>query len=139
MSGFEISGMDAFSRDWEELITRMPDEVEKMMRKEGRRFTKDVNTKLPSEYESGKTKIPKKWKLTPVRSAGVATSIEIRNTSPVWHLVENGHRIRNRKGGPELGFVPGKKAGEKTRMEWDEKFPDDVKKWFDEQAEKSRL
>lgn len=99
---------------------------------------------------------------------GYTVRVNISNKAPHFHLIENGHmkviapqayamhlkreqrsaestrkrpkKIRGAKFKTESrGFVPGKHYCEKTRNEWQEKFPQEVEKFVDKMLKDRRL
>lgn len=92
---FEIKGLDELSRDFEKVLSKYPDQTEKWAYRQAGNFTKDVNTKFPPEYDQGKRPIAKEWHRSREKATfgGYTIGIEIQNTAPHWHLVENGHQL----------------------------------------------
>lgn len=143
---FELRGAEELARDFQKVVADYPDESAKEVFRLSGVFTKDVNKKMPASYQNGKKSIPKKWRRTRARALGgkgAVVSVEIQNTAPHWHLVENGHEVwatpemyaalktgKLKKGKTEgdsrrksqklknYGFAPGKHYCEKTRDEW---------------------
>ena len=128
---FEIRGLEDLQRDIENVVVKHPDEVNKKMKSLGNQFKKDCNAKMPANYHSGKRAIPKSWEIRSEQQAHVVTEVQIRNKAPHFHLVENGHEkyIRGKSTG---GFVPGKHYAERTRQEYEDKFPDEIEEFLDE-------
>ena len=78
---------------------------------------------MPSSYKSG-AKGLKRWKTTKNYSpSGMIASVAVTNKAPHFHLVENGHR-KFINGVDTGGFVEGKHYAEKTREEYESKYPD---------------
>ena len=145
---FELDGMEDLQKDFQKMLQEYPDESEKEVFRLGGVFAKDVNTKMPTEYSSGKRPIPDSWHRTRARSSfgGYTVDIEVENTAPHWHLVENGHEVKadpamyaayksgrldhskskrtakSRSKNPKLqkmGWAPGLGFCQKTRDEWE--------------------
>lgn len=116
-------GLEGLMSDMQGLISKAPDELNKAVEKTAREWTKDCNSKMPSTYKDGKTSL-KKWKTKKeYTSLGIIASIEVTNKAPHFHLVENGHR-KFIHGVDTGGFVEGKHYAEKTRAEYESKYPE---------------
>lgn len=150
---FHFEGLEELQRDIGKCVSRYPDQTEKELFRLAGVFTKDVNAKMPGSYASGKRPIPSEWHRTRdsgFGGGGFSVGVEIRNSAPHWHLVENGHVLKGdpamyaaKMGGKldsskghrqaksrsknanlrTLGFVPGRHYCENTRQEWNGKFP----------------
>lgn len=130
--GFEISGLEELEEDLEAVVSRYPDETAAWLRKEANQWKKDCNSKGYSRYTDGKRPIPKSWKTEKEENiVHEVNSVSIRNTSPHFHLVENGHR-KVLWGKETGGFVPGKHYAEQTRAEWQDKFPEHAERYVDQ-------
>ena len=164
---FSFEGMDELKNDFQKLLKEYPDETEKEVYRLAGVFSKDVNKKMPAEYSSGDVKrpLPKSWKRTREKSIGgsYTVGVEVQNTAPHWHLVENGHvlkgnpqmakakaegkldskkgRKKSKKGNSKvLGWVPGKGYCLKTREEWDNGvYAGHLKKFIDKMAKGHNL
>lgn len=158
---FHFEGLDELAADISKCVSKYPDETEKEVFRLAGAFTKDVNAKMPGSYESGKRPIPKEWhrkRDSGFSGGGYSVSVEIQNTAPHWHLVENGHVVKadpkmfaaktggrldrnkshrtakSRSKNPNLrvlGFAPGRHYCENTRREWDSKFPAQISPFLD--------
>ena len=116
-------GLEGLMSDMQGLISKAPDELNKAVEKTAREWTKDCNSKMPSTYKDGKNSL-KKWKTKKeYTSLGIISSVEVTNKAPHFHLVENGHR-KFIHGVDTGGFVEGKHYAEKTRAEYETKYPD---------------
>jgi bacteriophage protein of unknown function (DUF646) len=116
-------GLEGLISDMQGLISKAPDELNKAVEKTAREWTKDCNGKMPSTYKDGKNSL-KKWKTKKeYTSLGIISSIEVTNKAPHFHLVENGHR-KFIHGVDTGGFVEGKHYAEKTRAEYESKYPE---------------
>lgn len=125
MAGFDIDfhGLDS---DLDKVTTAYPDETASFMRKEANKWKKDCNDKGYGKYTGGKRPIPKSWKTTKEENIlHQVNAVEIQNKSPLFHLLENGHR-KWFMGHDTGGYVPGKHWAEQTRGEWQTKFGDHV-------------
>lgn len=159
-----IEGAEELKTDIEKLIGTYRSDVVSGLRKCAKDFTKDVNAKYPSDYMKGDRPIPKAWKIEAQKSAftGITQSVEVRNTAPHFHLVENGHKglvpigkfgksygenakkkKRRRKGTTpmkDIGFVAGRHQCKTTRDEWaGGKFVSEMTAQVDEILKKNDL
>lgn len=159
---FHFEGLEELQKDISTCVKRYPDETEKEVYRLAGKFTKDVNDKMPGSYANGKRPIPKEWHRTRASAfsgGGYSVAVEIENTAPHWHLVENGHVVkavperyaalkagkldgskgrrkyaRSRSKNPKLktlGFAPGRHYCENTRREWDSEFPGYISVYLD--------
>lgn len=128
-------GLDDLLSDMQDLITKAPDELNTAVIKVAKDWSKDCNDKMPSGYsgksiknEEGKRVVNKaslkRWKTKiTYNSLGMVSNVEVVNRAPHFHLVENGHR-KVLFGHDTGGFVPGKHYAEKTRKEYESKYPE---------------
>lgn len=119
-----IDGVDELAAEMRQMAERYPDQCNSAMRKVAKEFREDVNSQFPGHYATGKRPFAKNWKTKYETSAfGVITEATVYNKAPHWHLVENGHRkfIHGRSTG---GFVPGKHYAERTRADFESRYPD---------------
>lgn len=168
---FSFDGLDELRDDFNQLLSKYPDDTEKEVYRLAGVFTKDVNGKMPSEYSAGKDGLSKSWHRSREKATfgGYTVGVEIENTAPHWHLVENGHEVkadpqmfaaykagkldhskssgsskhksRNRSSKLKvLGWAPGKGYCQKTRDEWEGgEFAGYVGKFVDKLKEKHNL
>ena len=123
MESIHFIGLESLLEDMQSIVTQAPDELNKAVVKTANAWTKDCNSKMPSSYKSG-TKSLKKWKIKKnYSSTGMLSSVEVTNKAPHFHLVENGHR-KFINGVDTGGFVEGRHYAEKTRAEYESKYPD---------------
>lgn len=123
MESVHFIGLDGLLEDMQSMLSRVPDDVNKAVIKTAKDWTKDCNAKMPSSYKDG-SKGLKRWKTKKnYGSTGMIASIEVTNKAPHFHLVENGHR-KFINGVDTGGFVEGKHYAEKTRAEYESKYPD---------------
>lgn len=116
-------GLDGLLKDMQSVITQAPDELNSAVEKIAKAWTKDCNAKMPSSYKSG-AKGLKSWKTKKnYGPTGIVANVEVTNKAPHFHLVENGHR-KFINGVDTGGFVEGKHYAEKTRVEYESKYPD---------------
>ena len=146
----DFNGLD---KDIATVINKYPDETEKFMRKEATKWKKDCNDNGYGKYtgatENSRLKkkgiekkikpISKCWKT--VKEENIwhqVNEVQIQNKSQIFHLLENGH-VKWLFGKNTGGYVPGKHWAEKTREEWKQTFPSDVKGHVDEMLGRHNL
>ena len=123
MESVHFIGLESLLEDMQSMVTQSPDELNDAVIKTAKAWTKDCNAKMPSSYKNG-TKGLKRWKTTKNYSpSGMIASVEVTNKAPHFHLVENGHR-KFIHGVDTGGFVEGKHYAEKTRAEYESKYPE---------------
>lgn len=167
--GFELGGLEELAADIERCLEEYPEETSKKVYNLSGKFTKDVNAKFPGRYNHGKRPLSKNWKREREQTVftGYTIRVNVSNKSPHFHLVENGHelyitperyaamkagkitfkdaihygkrRTKESKGMVRAGFVPGKHYCEKTRNEWQEKYPDEIEKFLDKMLKDRNL
>lgn len=115
----QMNGADELMEDMKTLAEDSPRELLDSLFKVAENFNDDVNEKMPGKYSE---KI-KKWK---VRGAIDTTGIFATSTNkaPHFHLVEDGHAKYDFHGHYTGGFVPGRHYAERTRQEYEEKYPE---------------
>lgn len=115
----QMKGADELMEDMKTLAEDSPRELLDSLSKVAENFNDDVNKKMPGKYSE---KI-KEWK---VRGAIGTTGIFATSTNkaPHFHLVENGHAKYDFHGHYTGGFVPGRHYAERTRQEYEEKYPE---------------
>lgn len=128
---FMIQGLNELQEDISEVMAHYPDELNAKMKQVGKEFTKDCNTRMPSDYQSGKRPIPKSWKIEIDQVRHVVNQTYIKNIAPHFHLVENGHR-KFINGVDTGGFVAGKHYVEKTVAQYEEEFPEKMEEFLNE-------
>jgi hypothetical protein len=129
---FEVkfTGLDELQIRLEEVRTKYPFREEEILLKLG----KTLKTMAIARTPTGKHKkhLKSKYKLSSVYyGQGGASSISLTNTSPLFHLVEKGHVVKNKSGGPTLGFAPGVHMLENSMLEMDNVVPALVETWLD--------
>lgn len=135
MESIRFIGLDGLLEDMRSMVSKVPDEFNNAIINTAKAWIKDCNAKMPSSYsgvstvdEEGERKVNKaslkRWKITKNYSpTGMIASVEVTNKAPHFHLVENGHR-KFINGVDTGGFVQGKHYAEKTRAEYESKYPD---------------
>ena len=128
---FEIkfSGLEGLQTKLEEVRAKYPYKEEEILLKLGATLKASAKDKTPTG--PSKKHLRNQYKLSKVNYDKDGTNITMTNTSPLFHLVEKGHIIKNKKGGPTLGFAPGKHMVETAMMELDQTIPAIVGTWLD--------
>lgn len=122
----DFHGLD---KDFQSLIDEFPEESEKYLREQANKWKKDCNEKGYKNYTGGKKPIPKSWKIEMEKDLLYrATAVSVTNKSPLFHLLENGHR-KWLFGHDTGGFVPGKHYAERTREEFGDSFGENTDKF----------
>ena len=112
---FELDGLDDLAKDLQKASSLYPDETKKAMKSLALRFVKDVQSEEP-DYD--KVLATKKWKREVEASANNGRiQVNITNTHPLHHLLENGHE-KYFMGRHIGGWVPGKHYTDRTRQDW---------------------
>ena len=112
---FDLDGLDDLAKDLQKASSLYPDETKKAMKSLALRFVKDVQSEEP-DYD--KVLATKKWKREVEASANNGQiQVNITNTHPLHHLLENGHE-KYFMGKHIGGWVSGKHYTEQTRQEW---------------------
>ncbi len=127
MTRLEINGADELIADMKAMIEEYPAEASKALFKIAEDFNKDVNSKYPGYYKtSGKASLTR-WKVEGAKD-GNSHFVTSTNRAPHFHLVENGHDKYDFHGHYTGGFVPGRHYAEKTRNEYEKKYPEKIEK-----------
>lgn len=128
---FEITyvGIEDLKTRIDAVRSRYPYKEEEILGKLGKTLKASAKEKTPVGKSSKHLK--DQYKLSKVEYDKDGSLISMTNTSPLFHLVENGHVVKNKKGGPELGFVPGKHMVETAMIELDQSMPVIVNAWLD--------
>lgn len=107
---YKIEGLDAFERTLlRTLEVKYPEEVEKKLTELANELMEAAQARTPI----GPDKKPKsqrmkyRWRVGKVRKKGDEFFIEVKNTAPHAHLVDDGHRMVT-KDGKTVGYVEGK-------------------------------
>jgi len=128
---FEVKfeGISNFKAKLEEVRARYPYKEEEILLKLGGMLKASSKDKTP--LGGDKKHLRDQYKLSKVNYEKDGSNITMTNKSPLFHLVENGHEIKNKKGGPSLGFVPGKHMVETAMIELEQVIPTVVDAWLD--------
>lgn len=126
----KFEGLSEFQKKLQEVEKKYPFESDEELKKLGKSLRKKSQDKTPVG-KSGKLK--KAYKLSGVQySTGGNSFISMTNASPVFHLIEKGHKQTD-KGGNTVGkgYVPGKHMVENSVTELDKEMEAELNKWMD--------
>lgn len=136
---FETTELDRYAREILKIAQNdMPRETKKFIRTEGRKLrtaTRKKARKRVKKKTGNYLKGIKSGKAYIYRGNG-GLSIRVYAGKPAYHghLIEYGHIIKNKKGGPELGFVRGFNVFDEAGKEFQSEFFSDTEKFIDEIA-----
>lgn len=134
MVRLEFEGTDELINDMKKLVSDYPKEASDALFEVAKSFGEDVNAKMPSDYSD---KI-RKWKIKGAKT-GNSSYVTSTNKAPHFHLVENGHAKYDFHGHYTGGFVPGKHYAERTREEYQDKYPDMITSRIEEMINQHNL
>jgi len=130
----EIKGLDAFERTLiKTLEIKYPEEVKKKLVELAEELKEAAQARTPI----GPDKKPKskrmkyRWKVGKVRKKGNELFIEVKNTAPHAHLVEDGHRMVT-KDGKTVGYVEGKHMLLISVRQLEENLTPKLQAWLDQ-------
>jgi len=132
---FEVKfeGINNFQAKLEEVRAKFPFKEEEILLKLGATLKTSAKDKTPTGKD--KKHLINQYKLSKVNYEKDGSNIIMTNKSPLFHLIENGHKIvkggKLDKGGTEIGFVEGKHMVEKAMIELDQVLPTVVDAWLD--------
>ena len=129
--GLEINGLDVMQKKLKYVATHYPYESELLLKKMGNKFRTSVKHKTPDSGLISKRKLTKSYRVSKVQGAGKDLYVELRSTSPHFHLVERGHKIVDKNGKDTGKRVQGKHMVEQTALEYQKEFPKVVEKMVD--------
>lgn len=138
----KIEGLTDFQNDLLSVEKNAEKAFKEAMRTTGNKATRLVRKKAKLLVKKKTGNYHKSFKRGKVFIDPVGDiTVRVLNTSQHAHLIEDGHIVRNRKGGPELGFVKGKKVIEKGIKEFEEKREDvkELSKALDTLLAKNKL
>lgn len=112
----------------EALVSRYPDQANDAMREAAKEWKQSCNDKFPAYYSKGVKPFPKNWKSTAeYTNLGLIGTLTVSNKAPHFHLVEEGH-AKWLWGKNTGGYVPGKFYAERTRAEFESRYPEIMEK-----------
>lgn len=143
---FELEGLDEFEKQLINTIeVKFPKEVEKVLKNMATKLYTRVYGKTPVSdkeyfyYKGSKTKKTKnkhmkyRWKIGNVKKKRGQFFIEVKNTAPHAHLVEDGHIAENGR------FVKGNKILEISTKELEKQLPSHLRSWLNEMLKELSL
>ena len=134
MIRLEFDGADELMADIQKLVSDYPKEASNALFEVAENFNEDVNAKMPGSYGN---KI-RKWKIAGAKE-GISSFVTSANRAPHFHLVENGHAKYDFHGHYTGGFVPGRHYAERTRQEYQEKYPELISGKIEKMLKKHNL
>lgn len=137
-----LNGLSDFQRDLMKTEKNLEKAMKESVRVSGNKAVAHVRKKARSEVGKVTGNYHKKWKRGKVFTGqDGAITTRVINSSTHAHLIENGHVITNEKGGPSLGFVPGKKVLERGMSEYNSTadFTNVLSDSIDKLLEKNKL
>jgi hypothetical protein len=125
----KFEGLSEFQQKLQEIEKKYPFETEVELKKLGKNLKKNAQDKTPKKTG----KLRKAYELSNVEySTGGSSFITMTNTSPIFHLVERGHKQTDKKGNVVgKGFVPGVHMVENSVTELDNEMEAEINKWMD--------
>lgn len=138
MTRLEITGVDELVADMRAMIEQYPEEASNALFEIAESFNEDVNAKYPGNYKTSGKESLTRWKVEGAKE-GNSHFVTSRNKAPHFHLVENGHDKYDFHGHYTGGWVPGKHYAERTREEYESKYPEMIEKSINQQLDKHNL
>ena len=128
---FEVKfeGLEDLQVRLEEVRARYPFKEEEILLKLGAVLKASAKDKTPTGKH--KKHLKNQYKLSKVNYDKDGSNITMTNPSPLFHLIESGHRMVG-KNGHVLGFVPGKHMVETALIELEQTLPGVVGAWLDD-------
>ena len=96
----------------EDVKKNFPDDMEVVLNRGANKMIKALKQNSPDSKKDHKGKLNKSWKKK-IKGYGKNIHADIYSTAPHFHLVDRGHKIKDKKG-HEKGFVQGKHFLQKT-------------------------
>lgn len=133
---FDTRELDDFSKDLLSLAQKTKGkQTKKFMKREGKKLAKEQKEEFKDcniGTGSGDTKdVERSFKGGKVFKTEGDLAVRGYNSHPLTHLLEDGHIIRNKKDGPELGFVPGWHFVDKAAKKFEDTYYDDTEEFID--------
>jgi len=130
----KFDGLESLQSRLEEVRAKFPFKEEEILLSLGAMLKTSAKDKTPTG--ENKKHLRNQYKLSKVEYGANDTSfITMTNPSPLFHLIENGHKQvtggRLGKGGTEVGFVEGKHMVETAMIELEQTLPATVDAWLD--------
>lgn len=125
--GIEIYGVDVWKAESVKIINQYPQKGAEFIDQQGKKL---VNKARNKTHRGPTGKLKKSWRKTKAKNKNRTIKSEVKSTDPHAHLIEYGHVVKNKKGGPELGFAPGQHILQTSLDELDREWDSDLEKWF---------
>ncbi len=127
--GIEINGLEEWQAEVRKIVAQYPEKGAEFLDYQGKKLARMVKSKTPVGTTG---KLKKSWRRTKPKEKRGSLQAEVKSSAPYAHLVEYGHVIKNQKGGPDLGFVPGQHMLQNGFDQLQSEWEGELKKWFDE-------
>lgn len=116
----QLNGLTELQQGLLQTAQQTPQSMKKILNKVGTKATQKARKKARQLVKKKTGNYHKKWKKGKVFvGKGDELVVRVINSSPHAHLIEDGHVIKNKAGGPTLGFKPGKKVLERSTQEFE--------------------
>ena len=116
----QLQGLTELQERLLQTAQQTPQTMKKVLNKVGTKATQKARKKSRQLVKKDTGNYHKKWKKGKVFIGREGEFVvRVINSSPHAHLIEDGHIIKNKPGGPNLGFVPGKKVLERSIREFE--------------------
>lgn len=140
---FTFKGLDAFEKTLVGTITKKyPEEAIAFLDKCGQEILEDAKKRTPvgTEKKPKSKRLINCWKMTKAKKKRRYDEIfvEVRNTAPHAHLIEDGHRIVT-KNGEEKGFKQGVHMLKTAAEKMDKNFKLKLDAWLDKVLRELKL
>lgn len=120
-------GIEEWQSEVKRIIEKYPEKGADFINYKCQVLQKKVKSKTPK----GPTgKLRRSWRRTKAKEKNGTIQGDVKSSAPHAHLIEYGHVIKNQKGGPELGFVPGRHILQSSVDEMDAEFDNDAQAWL---------
>lgn len=143
MSGvkFELTGLDEFEKTLVDMIEiKYPEEVKKILYEIADELKEEAKRRTPvgTENKSKSKKLINSWKVGRVKNVKGEFFIEVKNTAPHAHLIEDGHRIVG-KDGSTHGWWEGKHMLLVSVKKLEERLEPRLQAWLNRMLEELSL
>lgn len=138
---FELSGLDEFEKTLIDMIeVKYPEEVKKILYELAEELKEEAKRRTPigTKKKSKTKRLANKWKVGKVRKANGEFYIEVKNTAPHAHLIEDGHMIVG-KDGSTHGWWEGKHMLLVSVKKLEERLEPRLQAWLNKMLEELRL
>ena len=134
---FQIEGMDELAESLEKFARRYPDRAGNALEKQAKELRKDVTKMVRNDTDtdgSSKRSLAKlkEYKISQIRGIGLNQQVDISGIAPHFHLIENGHMLKNKEGESiGKGYVPGYHFMDRARKKREKELPKEIEAVID--------